>query len=99
MSVCILQNVPDLDPGCELRSRWIDSQNIAVYSIDKQGKVDLGPHDIRVTKMADGTLLPPSLPYAASAEYGVYEIQWKASHWNSATRKLVHQSYSERGRQ
>ena len=66
MSVCILQNVPDLDPGCELRSRWIDSQNIAVYSIDKQGKVDpclspLDPRDITVAKMADGTLLHPSL--------------------------------------
>ena len=59
MSVCILQNVPDLDPGCELRSRWIDSQNIAVYSIDKQGKADpcLSPLDPR-----DITVAPPSLP-------------------------------------
>ena len=42
---------------------------------------------------------PPPLPsYTESAEYGVYEIQWEASHWNSVTRKLVHQAYSKQGR-
>ena len=61
--LCILQNVPDLNPGSELRSRWVDSQNIAVYSIDKQGKVrpclsSIGPRDVTVANMVGGTPLP-----------------------------------------
>ena len=66
--LCILQNVPDLDPGCELRSRWINSQNIAVYSIDKQGKFHpclspLGSRDVTGANMVGGTLPPlPSPP-------------------------------------